>query len=758
MHRISRGCLAAVLALLASAACMAEPAPRPEHPRPDLRRDLWLNLNGTWQFEVDNEATGEQRGLMTGHDLARTITVPFCPESKLSGVANTDFMTQVWYRRTFEVPANMQGRRLLLNFGAVDWEARVWLNGTYVGSHRGGYTPFRFDVTKQAKEGTNELVLQVKDDTRSGLQATGKQSHRLESYGCLYTRTTGIWQTVWLEAAGDTWVQGFTVTPDVQGRRAVVQAQVGGPSTGATVRVAAYDAGKVVAEETVSAAWRSTLAVLSITQPKLWEPGSPNLYDLRVTVEREGKVVDEVWGYFGMRTLRVEGNRVLINDKPVFQRLVLDQGFYPEGIYTAPSDEALRGDVELSMAAGFNGARLHQKVFEPRLLYWADRLGYLVWGEYPSWGVNLDDPAALTQVMVEWQEVLARDRNHPSIVGWCPLNETGSNVGAARAQQLLAVTQLVDPSRPFLDTSGYVHFVPETDVYDCHDYNQNPDSFRGRYSLFSLTGANAWNNRPEDPRSAYRGQPFFVSEYGGTRLQAAGEGQDKAWGYGAATTSAQEFLARYKGLTDALLDNPNMFGFCYTQLTDIEQEQNGVYFYDRRPKYDPALLKAINSRPAAYETQPPRVAELHPRVLLPTSQQKPQTWRYTMDKPEGEWMAVAYDDRAWKTGPGGFGTTTTPGAVVGTEWKTQDLWLRQEFTTADTQMTLGLLGIHHDEDADVYLNGKLIATLTGFTTDYGMVEVTEALRKALVPGRNVLTVHCHQTVGGQFIDAGLSVQ
>lgn len=752
-------CLSVLLASVLSVALGAEgeSIPRPEHPRPDCRRPLWLNLNGVWEFEIDNAGAGEERGLMSGHDLAQKILVPFCPESELSGIGNTDFMTRVWYRRRFEVPEEMRGKRLLLHFGAVDWETTVWLNGGKLGSHKGGYTPFWFDVTEGVKDGKNELVLHVRDDTRSGRQATGKQSQRRESHGCVYTRTTGIWQTVWLEAAGETWLREFTLTPDVDGERVFFQGWVGGPCAGRVLRLQAFDGEQLVAEEVAPARWRSTLAALDIPDAKTWEPGSPFLYDLKLTIERDGEVIDQVSSYFGMRTLHIDGNRFLINGRPVFQRLVLDQGFYPDGIYTAPSDEALKRDIELSMAAGFNGARLHEKVFEPRLLYWADKLGYLVWGEYPNWGVSLGNAAALTQIVVEWQEVLRRDRNHPAIVGWCPLNETGDDESAAMAQQLLAVTQLIDPTRPFLDTSGYVHLHPDTDIYDCHNYDQNPGRFGALFSVFSLLGVEPWNNRPDDERSRYRGQPYFVSEYGGTRLEVE-EREGAAWGYGDATKSVTEFLARYKALTDVLMDNPNMFGFCYTQLTDIEQEQNGVYLYNRTPKYDPALLSAINSRPAAYETQGPRVGKLDLRTLLATSREAPQTWRYVTEQPPENWMHPGFDDSGWKEGAGGFGARETPGAVIGTEWRGADIWLRREFEVDDAEFGLALLEIHHDEDAEVYVNGEMIASPVAYTVTYVMVDVTAALREALAVGKNVIAIHCRQTVGGQFIDAGLRVQ
>ncbi len=737
----------------AAASAMCAAIPRPEHPRPDFERKNWLNLNGQWEFEIDAEGDGEERGLTSGTSLKRRILVPFCPESALSGIGHTDFMKDVWYRRTFEIPATMRSKRILLHFGAVDWHARVWVNGAFVGEHRGGYSQFTFEITHHLKSGPNELVVHAHDDTRSQLQATGKQAHSQQSEGCVYTRTTGIWQTVWLEAVGESAVRGFTLVTDTAAKRVIVTANVDGPLAGTKVRVRAWSGDKVMAEETVPANWRNTIAVLSVPAAKLWHPGAPNLYPITIEALRKGKVTDTVRSYFGMRTLAIEGNRFLINGKPVFQRLILDQGFYPDGIYTARTDAELKRDIELSMAAGFNGARLHQKVFEPRLLYWADKLGYIVWGEYPSWGVNLTNQGAIAHVANEWREVVERDRNHPSIVGWCPLNETAGGEAVAAAQLIMGLTQTLDPTRPYLDTSGYVHLDPRTDVYDSHDYDQNPASFAARYSAFGLTGIRPYNNNLSDRRSAYLGQPYFVSEYGGIRLKTDPDTASGGWGYGQA--DLKEFLSRYKALTDALLDNPNMFAFCYTQLTDVEQEQNGIYFYDRKPKYDPKLVHAINTRTAAYERMGPQIASIEWVPLVPTSAVEPQPWRYTLNNPDGDWTSPGYDDAAWSQGRGGFGTRETPGAVVGTEWRTGDIWLRRTVRVADSDFDHFALDIHHDEDAEVYINGRKVAELSGYSNRYLLIEATAAIRKALVSGTNTIAVHCRQTTGGQFIDVGI---
>jgi hypothetical protein len=355
----------------------------------------------------------------------------------------------------------------------------------------------------------------------------------------------------------------------------------------------------------------------------------------------------------------------------------------------------------------------------------------------------------------EWRQALRRDRNHPAVIGWCPLNETGTGPEVALVETLLAVTHSIDPTRPLLDSSGYTHFLPETDVFDAHDYAQNPAELRGRYALFAATGMEPWHNQPVDARSRYRGQPFFISEYGGIRLKTKRE-MGKGWGYGGESLPPAEFLARYKALTDAQLDNPNLCGFCYTQLTDIEQEQNGVYFYDRSPKYDPALLRAINARVAAYETQPPRVRRVRWQTLVPTSEKTGQQWRYTTTRPPDCWQNPNFNDACWPAGKGGFGTAGTPGAVVGTVWNTGDVWLRRHFCAAHVPAALATLRIHHDNEAEVFLNGRKVAEFTDYLTGYSQV-LAEPILAALAPGDNVLAVHCHQITGGQFIDVGIEL-
>jgi len=580
--------------------------PRPEHPRPDFERSAWQNLNGKWQFAVDTSRSGLEKGWSAGADLPREITVPFCPESRLSGIGETDFLEAVWYRRKFTLAPAMRGGRVLVHFGAVDYEARVWVNGTQVAHHRGGFTPFAADITEAIDgDGENEIVVYAVDDERSGAQPLGKQSSILHSHGCRYTRTTGIWQTVWIEAVPETHVTSLVVWPDAANGRVTLEIAVARPQPGVAVEVEASVDGKVVASAAVPHAQSFNALTLDIPDPVLWEPGKPFLYDLKVRLRGGFEVVDEVSSYFGLREVAIDGDRVLINGKPVFQRLILDQGFWPEGIYTAPSDSELKADIERSIAMGFNGARLHQKVFEPRTLYWADKLGYLLWGEFPDWGCAIaHSPQARENLQREWMEVLLRDRSHPAIVAWTPLNEAHSRherYNPVFTAALVDLTKRIDPSRPVVDSSGYTHIA--TDIWDLHDYDQNPESFRTRYAGFAddpKTETLARNDADHEP--PYMGQPLVVSEYGGARWDTASR-EGPAWGYGDTPNTEEEFVARFAGLTDVLLGHPHMAGLCYTQLTDVEQEVNGLYTYDRKPKFDPALLKAAMEKKAAIERE-----------------------------------------------------------------------------------------------------------------------------------------------------------
>jgi hypothetical protein len=750
-----------LFAIIAAVGLLASPpfqtcgadVPRPEHPRPDAFRAHWATLNGEWQFEIDQRGDGERRGLRSGKDLAQKITVPFCPESKLSGIGHYDKMTNVWYRRTFEVPASMKGKRIRLHFGGVDYQSWVWVNGKLAGTHVGGNVGFAFDITRLLHDGSNEIVVRAFDDTSSGRQSTGKQTHTV-SEGCVYTRTTGIWQPVWLEAVGSSFVENFSIVTDPDRSRVLIETTINGTEADLTLTAEAFINGISVGRDSCPASWRDNRLVLDLKEKKLWHPGAPFLYDLKFTLLRNGQVVDEVTSYFGLRKVSIAGRTILINDQRVFQRLILDQGFYPDGIWTASSDDELRKDIERSMAAGYNGARLHQKVFEPRFLYWADKLGYLVWGEFPNWGFNYR-PENYSNFINEWTEILARDRNHPSIVGWCPLNETP---GAAAELQDIIVreTKAIDPTRPVLETSGWTHTLPNAEVRDDHDYNQDPASFKARWRNFFIgSGGLVLPSRyGSSAPGRDLGVPFMVSEFGGIGWSTEG-----GWGYGAGPKTLEEFYTRYQGLVDAQLDNPDLFGFCYTQLTDVEQEKNGLYYYDRRPKFDLKRLHAITSRTAAYErtgpvTPPPASAEdrqWHVLVGAAADGDLAKPYRYTTVAPAAGWNQPGFDDSAWASALAPFGTISNPR----TEWRTSDIWLRRSFEWDGTEVKTAALVIYHDEITEVYVNGQKVWERAGFNTSYEIFNVTESLKNALKRGGNSLAIHTHQTGGGQFIDLAL---
>ena len=590
--------------------------PRPEYPRPQFVRSDWLCLNGGWEFEADPGDSGLERGLRD-RPLAGLIQVPFCPESRLSGVEQTDFLTAVWYRRRVEIPADWQGRSVVLHFQAVDYDATVWVNGVEVGRHRGGFTPFACDLRGVAGPGEfAEIVLRARD-TRDLPQPRGKQSTRHGSYACFYTRTTGIWQTVWMEPVPDVAMRRPRITPDLGANTFHVEVPLSANRPGYRLRATAADSKGIVATAEVRADldFAARLA-LAIPEERAcpWEPGCPCLYDLTFEVlDGSGTVVDRATSYAGLRSVSIDGRKVKINGKPVFQRLVLDQGYWPESVMTAPDDAELVADIERSMAAGFNGARLHQKVFEERFLYHADRLGYLVWGEFGDWGCSgkgpdWDHQQPGASYIVQWLEALERDYSHPSIIGWCPLNETYQVPGDRIVQLddvtrgMFLATKAMDTSRPVLDTSGYAHRVPESDIYDSHDYEQNVEKFRANQS--GLAEGKPFINKGWDGKETnigYRGQPYFCSEFGGIWWNPAAFENRESWGYGERVRSLEEFHERFQGLCDVLLDDPEMFGYCYTQLTDIWPEENGIYTFDRKPKFDLERLRRVQARRAACE-------------------------------------------------------------------------------------------------------------------------------------------------------------
>lgn len=588
--------------------------PRPEHPRPQFTRPDWLSLNGPWEFEIDQADTGLERGLLQRR-LERDIIVPFAPESSASGIGTTDLVTACWYRRTFEVPADWADRRIIAHFGAVDHDATVWVNGIEVGRHRGGFTSFDVDITaavRSTRPGASaEIVVRARDPLHEP-QARGKQGRDFAPSGTFYTRTSGIWQSVWLEAVPFRAIEALHTVPVLSRNAFRFSVRTTRNAGGLRVRVVVSDpAGRRWQDEAPAALDMQADLEVQIPEDavRLWRPGHGELYDVTVSLLDGNDTVDEVTSYAGLRSVAIDGKRVLINGEPVFQRLVLDQGYWPETLMTAPSDEALVRDIEIGLAAGFNGARAHQKVFEERYLYHADRLGYLVWAEFGDWGVNEFGAQGWYQTptitfVSQWLEAIGRDRNHPSIVGWCPLNEFQERVTDRMsatddvAQAMFLAARLADGTRPVLDASGFSHRVPDTDIYDSHSYEQDPERFRAEQSGLAEDAPFVNTDDGHTLSTPYAGQPYFVSEFGGIWWSAA---EDESWGYGDRPKNVEELYTRFTALVDVLLDDPNMFGYCYTQLSDVEGERNGVVSYDRSVKLDLARLHAAQTRTAAIE-------------------------------------------------------------------------------------------------------------------------------------------------------------
>ena len=568
--------------------------PRAEYPTPQFAREQWLSLNGEWEFSEDYSVSGVERKLYhadaEGFDLK--INVPFCRESQLSGLGHTDFCNSVWYRKRITLPEGFtgEGKRVMLHIGASDYVTTVYVNGASVARHVGGFTPFSCDITDQLQAGENVITVNALDDTRSGVQPGGKQSLRYGSYGCFYTRTTGIWQSVWLESVPASYLKSVRYFTDVDASTLTVEAKAEAPD-GTVVRAEAYWEGKKVGEATAKTAFGCAMLSVALSELHLWEVGKGGLYDIVFTMGD-----DVVKSYFGMRSLGLDDSALVINGKKVFQRTVLDQGFYPDGVWTAPTEEALIKDITMSMDCGFNGARLHQKVFEPLFLYHADRLGYIVWDELGNWGLDISRPNAWKAYTAEWSEVVMRDRNHPAVIGWCPFNETQQNQDNDIIVVLADLTRRLDPTRPVIDTSGWVHVKGATDIMDWHDYDQNPETFRQRY----IDVANGVKGVSHSRYSPMEIVPRFISEYGGIKWDV-NSGLGNAWGYGNAPTTGEEFISRFTGLTEALLENAFITGLCYTQLTDVEQEVNGLYTFDRKPKFDPAIFHAVLTKKAAIE-------------------------------------------------------------------------------------------------------------------------------------------------------------
>ncbi len=684
----------------------------PEYPRPQMVRPDWVNLNGRWDYAI------RPREEARPANFDGPILVPFPVESALSGVKKPVRPEQrLWYRRTFELPARVNSGRWLLHFGAVDWDATVTVNGKAVGQHRGGFDPFTFDITEAIVPGKpQELVVSVWDPSDKGSQPRGKQV--LKPGGIMYTANTGIWQTVWLEPVPATRIDALRIVPDIDAGEIRVTPTVVGTKASGEVSVTALDGDRPIGSATGSAA---SAIVIKIPDAKPWAPDHPFLYGLKV---KAGE--DEVRSYFGMRKIALGKdehgvNRLMLNGKPVFQLGPLDQGWWPDGLYTAPSDEALKYDIEITKKLGFNMIRKHVKVEPERWYYWCDTLGILVWQDMPS-GDNKDE-ASKKQFAVELERMIDARENHPSIIMWVPFNEGWGQHDTPRYVDWIKHR---DPTRLVNNASGWTD-THTGDVSDMHNYPG-----------------------PGMP-PVESGRAAVLGEFGGLGLPLQGHlWEEKGnWGYRTfRSTSALQL--EYQTLIDRLrmLAAMGLSAAVYTQTTDCEIEVNGLLTYDRAVVKVPVeVVAALHAR--LYRPLPTVSA------LVPTALDSPQTWRFTTHAPGNGWLKPDFDDSAWPTGESGFGTKGTPGAIANTEWKTSDIWLRRSFTLGDEPLSGPQLRIHHDENAEVYINGVLACELKGHTTGYGLVPINFEAKNALKPGHNILAVHCHQTSGGQYIDVGI---
>jgi hypothetical protein len=699
--------------------------PLPEYPRPTLVRKEWQNLNGLWDYAIapKDQATAPK-------EFAGQILVPFPVESALSGVMKrVSDQERLWYRRTLNVPAAWREGKVLLHFGAVDWEATVYVNGKELPVHRGGFDGFSFDITSHLRDGeTQELLVSVFDPTSSGTQPRGKQVNNPE--GIYYTPITGIWQTVWMEPVAKEYLSGLRITPNVDESTVTVEGLYDIGVTRAELEVVAFDEGKEVARGTAHATKPVTL---KFNEPTLWSPETPKLYDLRVTYKRGDDVIDTVESYCALRKIELVKddagvNRIALNGRIIFQVGPLDQGFWPDGLYTAPTEEALRFDLDETLRLGYNMTRKHVKVEPERWYYLCDKLGLLVWQDMPSGDRSIGPNGgevtrtkeSAEQYELELAEMLRERHNHPSIISWVVFNEGWGQFDTVRITNW---TKDRDPSRLVTCASGWNDF-PAGDIVDVH--------------IYPGPGAPALDEK----------RATVLGEFGGLGLGVDGHTwTDKTWGY-RGTASQDELTARYESMLRqcwALRRNEGLNAVVYTQITDVETEANGLYTYDRAVlKVDPDRVRAANLG------QLPELTE-----LVATSKGDGKPWRYTFAKPADDWYAETFDATSWKEAPGGFGTEITPGAKVRTEWNGSEIYLRREVMLDAAPTGNVKLMIHHDEDCDVYFNGVLAAHLEGFSTDYEEQPVSKEAQAALRAGKNTIAVVCRQTRGGQYIDLGL---
>jgi len=570
------------------------------YPRPQMERTNWVNLNGTWSFAFDDENQGEAKKWYEAFpENPLEIQVPYTYETKLSGIGEEKFHPVVWYKRQLEVTPDQE--RVLLHFEGVDYLAKVWVNGYFAGTHKGGYARFTCDVTDYVTEGTNEVVVRVQDSD-SCVQPRGKQRWKKENFGCWYVQTTGIWKTVWMEKVCKTYIESVKITPNIDDATVKYEVKLNKKPEEAVKLLCeiTLDEHKTVSGE-FEVATEFAEFELSVENPDdpwgmiVWSPANPKLYHTTLrTVSAEG--TDEIKSYFGMRKISIQNGKVLLNNLPLYQRLILDQGYWEESHLTPPSEEAIIKDIDLILEAGYNGLRKHQKVEDERFLYWCDVKGVLVWCEMPSQYTYNDD--VVQSYTNEWMEIVRQNYNHPCVITWTAFNESWgveriyTNINQQKfTEGIYHLTKTYDTMRPVIVNDGWEHTV--SDILTLHDYEETGEKFAARYAD---KDAIVNNNIPfnKDRYSfakgySYRGQPVLISEYGGIAFCA-----ESGWGYGNQVKTEAEFLKRFESITSAIKNLDYNVGFCYTQVTDVQQEINGLYTIAREPKVSIEEVRKIN--------------------------------------------------------------------------------------------------------------------------------------------------------------------
>ncbi|WP_018933018.1 glycoside hydrolase family 2 protein [Gracilibacillus lacisalsi] len=577
---------------------------RTEYPRPQFQRDSWMNLNGTWKFAFDDQNIGESDKWHQNLTEIMDIQVPFTYETKASGIGDEQFHPYVWYQRSFEIPTDQIGKKVLLHFQASDYLTKVWVNGAYIGSHKGGNAHFSFDISNAVTTNDkNEVVVKV-EDSNSCYQPRGKQRWKGDNFGCWYVQTTGIWQTVWLEFLENKSIEHVKMTPNIDANSVVFDYSLtGNIDEQLRVETTIQFKGETVKHFSFTPS-RSTmhfevdlLAEIHEWKVMHWTPEHPNLYDVTFCLYEGDRLLDEVHSYFGMRKVSIKNGQVLLNNRPIYQKLLLDQGYWQDTMLTPPSDEAMIEDIEKTLEMGFNGVRKHQKLEDERFFYWCDRKGLLVWSEMAATYEYSEQ--AVENFTKEWLEIVQQYYNHPSIITWVPFNESWGvpHISTNKKEQAFTesiyyLTKSMDTERPVIVNDGWEHTI--SDIITLHDYEEFGERFLDRYrNKEAIVQNDIAHNNDKYPFAngyTYKGQPIIISEYGGIAFN-----EGSGWGYGNQVETEEQFLNRYRNITNAIKDIPYISGYCYTQITDVQQEINGLLKEDRTPKISLEKIKQINN-------------------------------------------------------------------------------------------------------------------------------------------------------------------